>query len=61
MVKMVLLQIVAFREIYEHVRMDTHTHRHPLTGREMGELERKPGNRWRTRGKADWSRSQPAS
>lgn len=38
--KMVLLQIVAFIEIYEHARLDTRT----LTVGEMSELERRPGN-----------------
>lgn len=55
--KMVLLQIAAFIEIYEHARMDTHT----LTAREMGELARKHGNGGRTKGKEDWSRRQPVS
>lgn len=57
--KMVLLQIVAFIEIYEHAHMDTHTH--TLTVGEMGELERQPGNAGRTKGKGDWSRRQPVS
>lgn len=60
---MVLLQIAAFIEIYEHARMDTrmHTHAYTLTVGEMGELERKPGNGRRTKGKGDWSRKQPVS